>query len=314
LSQPPLAIVRKPSLTAFERVTKPGASPRPAGQYPGVVLEPLDTGKVIKRRGLQNTTSTPSLTTAVSIDVAGLGPEDEVRHLSKHEIRRRSKDAVQHFRQMALINNRVRTVEEMDMAMAKVRSLKADLDEVKPERHTPKRPPVDFPNLGQEEEVEEKEPENEVEEEKPAPRKSLLEQFGYGVQPKKDTSKWGKLKVAVEVKAKIKNPTFAAIKAGENDLKARLAAKRAAVAAEMEGFNSMDMSIPEFIKTFRENENFITKVSQTTGIAPTDLKLFEDGELALWFEEMDTDGSGTLDFKEFIEGIIKISDMKKASA
>lgn len=315
MSQPPVAIVRRPSLTDFQRLTKPGVSPRPASQYRGALLEPMDVGKVVKRRGLQNTTSTPNLTFTPSIDATtGLGPEDEIRTLSKQEIRHRSKEAVKHFRQAASINNRVRTLEDMDMAMTKVRSLKAGLDEVKPERHSPKKPPPDFKNLGQEEEKEEEENAH-SEEEEPARKKSLLEQFGYGVKPKADKGKWGKLKTAVAVTAAIKkNPTFAAIKAGENDLKARLAAKRAAVAAEMQGFESMDLSIPEFIKTFRENQNFITKVSQTTGIAPTDLKLFEDAELESWFIEMDTDGSGTLDFKEFIEGIIKISEKKAAAA
>lgn len=317
MSQPPVAIVRRPSLTDFQRLTKPGVSPRPASQYQGALLEPINIGKVVKRRGLQNTqnaTSTPNLTFTTSIDATtGLGPEDEIRELSKHEIRHRSKEAVKHFKQAASINNRVRTLEDMEMTMSKVRSLKASLDEVKPERHTPKAPPPNFKNLGQEEEEEEEEKAH-SEEEAPVKKKSLLEQFGYGVKAKPDKGKWGKLKTAVAVTATLKkNPTFAAIKAGGNDLKSRLAAKRAALADEMKDFESMDLSIPEFIKTFRENQNFITKVSQTTGIAPTDLKLFEDAELEHWFKEMDTDGSGTLDFKEFIEGIIKISEKKGAA-
>eukprot|EP00933_Yihiella_yeosuensis_P070674 TRINITY_DN78820_c0_g1_i2.p1 TRINITY_DN78820_c0_g1~~TRINITY_DN78820_c0_g1_i2.p1 ORF type:complete len:137 (-),score=31.46 TRINITY_DN78820_c0_g1_i2:125-535(-) len=101
---------------------------------------------------------------------------------------------------------------------------------------------------------------------------------------------------------------FAAIKAGQNDLYDRLAAKRAAIAAEMEAFESMDMTIPEFIKTFRTNKAFLQKVSQTTKIPLDELQKIGNADLQTWFFDMDTDGSGTLDFQEFIEGIIKIQE------
>jgi len=72
----------------------------------------------------------------------------------------------------------------------------------------------------------------------------------------------------------------------------------------------MNLSIPEFINTFRSNDHFVTKVSLTTGIPEFDLLQFGDEELQRWFVEMDSDGSGTLDFKEFIDGIRDIIKRK----
>jgi len=75
----------------------------------------------------------------------------------------------------------------------------------------------------------------------------------------------------------------------------------------MKTFESMDLGIPEFIDMFRSNANLVEKVSQTTGIPSMDLKTLEDEDLKKWFVEMDTDGSGTLDFREFINGIMKLT-------
>jgi len=141
--------------------------------------------------------------------------------------------------------------------------------------------------------------------------------MGYGVKPKAE-SKWNKLKAAVQVAAAFNAPKknmsgFIDVQIGANDLKARLAAKRAAVAEEMKAFESMDLSIPDFIKTFRTNANLIKKVSQTTGIEEAELKKFEDSDLEVWFVEMDTDNSGTLDFREFVEGLVKLSEDKKGA-
>eukprot|EP00930_Biecheleria_cincta_P090010 TRINITY_DN7936_c0_g1_i1.p1 TRINITY_DN7936_c0_g1~~TRINITY_DN7936_c0_g1_i1.p1 ORF type:complete len:868 (+),score=190.93 TRINITY_DN7936_c0_g1_i1:7-2610(+) len=83
---------------------------------------------------------------------------------------------------------------------------------------------------------------------------------------------------------------------------------------QMKAFERMNLSIPEFIHTFRTNDQFVTKVSLTTGIPEFELTQFGDEELQRWFVEMDSDGSGTLDFKEFIDGIRAIIKKKTKSS
>eukprot|EP00930_Biecheleria_cincta_P014290 TRINITY_DN12363_c0_g1_i1.p1 TRINITY_DN12363_c0_g1~~TRINITY_DN12363_c0_g1_i1.p1 ORF type:complete len:869 (-),score=186.52 TRINITY_DN12363_c0_g1_i1:160-2766(-) len=81
---------------------------------------------------------------------------------------------------------------------------------------------------------------------------------------------------------------------------------------EMRAFERMNLGIAEFITFFRENAHFVQKVSLTTGIPEYELRHLEDADLQKWFGEMDTDGSGTLDFKEFIDGINVVVEAMKA--
>jgi len=139
---------------------------------------------------------------------------------------------------------------------------------------------------------------------------SLLEKMGYGAKSKTE-SKWDKVKAAVEDSAAItakkrRSSTFHGVAVGDGDLKARLAAQKEALQKEMKAFEKMNLSIPEFIKLFRTNDNLVNKLAITTSIPAIELKCFEDDQIREWFIEMDTDKSGTLDFKEFIEGILKL--------
>lgn len=83
---------------------------------------------------------------------------------------------------------------------------------------------------------------------------------------------------------------------------------------EMKAFERMNLGIPEFIQLFRENDQFVTKVSLTTGIPEFELTQFGDEELKTWFVEMDMDHSGTLDFKEFIDGMRDIIKKKSKTS
>jgi len=133
--------------------------------------------------------------------------------------------------------------------------------------------------------------------------------MGYGAKSK-TVSKWDKVKAAVEDSAAItgkrKKSTFHGVAVGDGDLKARLAAQKEALQTEMKAFEKMNLSIPEFIKLFRTNDNLVNKLAITTRLPAIELKCFEDEQIREWFIEMDTDKSGTLDFKEFIEGILKL--------
>eukprot|EP00928_Gymnodinium_smaydae_P053873 TRINITY_DN37774_c0_g1_i1.p1 TRINITY_DN37774_c0_g1~~TRINITY_DN37774_c0_g1_i1.p1 ORF type:complete len:965 (-),score=262.41 TRINITY_DN37774_c0_g1_i1:122-3016(-) len=85
------------------------------------------------------------------------------------------------------------------------------------------------------------------------------------------------------------------------------------VAEELQGFESMELSIPQFIKVFRTNEKLVQKVSVVTGVAISSLKDIKDAKLEKWFVEMDTDQNGKLSFDEFIEGIVKVREEQLAS-
>eukprot|EP00930_Biecheleria_cincta_P016404 TRINITY_DN13356_c1_g3_i1.p1 TRINITY_DN13356_c1_g3~~TRINITY_DN13356_c1_g3_i1.p1 ORF type:complete len:360 (-),score=77.78 TRINITY_DN13356_c1_g3_i1:140-1192(-) len=309
--QIPLAIVHRPAFRQRERSNSQSALPsieRPSSQaffgdadsaYRKQESRPVD--RVVTRR----------ITSSSSSSGIVLGPEVEVRELSREELRKRSKEAVDHFKQAANINRRARTIEDINLTLATVRKKRAEAllnkDGV-PNREARASPPGREPA---EPEPQELDTESALAES--APKKlSLAEQMGYGVKVKEE-SKWSKLKGSVEVSSALRTVrrrgTFADIKAGDNDLKARLAAKRAEVEAEMKGFESMDLSIPDFINTFRNNPNLVNKVSMATGIAAVELKSLNDADLAKWFTEMDTDNSGTLDFDEFVEGIVKMCSM-----
>lgn len=79
---------------------------------------------------------------------------------------------------------------------------------------------------------------------------------------------------------------------------------------QMKAFEKMNLDIPEFISMFHENDQFITKVSLTTGVPQHELQELDNESLMKWFQQMDIDGSGSLDFKEFIDGIHQIMKLR----
>jgi Ca2+-binding EF-hand superfamily protein len=89
--------------------------------------------------------------------------------------------------------------------------------------------------------------------------------------------------------------------------------QKAMIAAELDAFEKMDLKVAEFIKEFRNNEKLLQKVSLSTGLATSDLSNLQDVDLIRWFQDMDTDGSGTLSFDEFVEGIMKVREEQMAT-
>lgn len=94
---------------------------------------------------------------------------------------------------------------------------------------------------------------------------------------------------------------------------AEMEEKKAMVAKQFEGFEKMELTIPEFIKVFRKNQNLVMKVSVATGMHVEDLNALNDETMQEWFTEMDADKSGTLSFDEFVEGIVKIREDQLAT-
>jgi len=175
---------------------------------------------------------------------------DTVRLLTDQEVRQRSKKAVDFFRESRDINRRTRTVEEIDQAMTEVRRRRAVEDEKKALEaekrakeevlRAKKGPPKalmtevkseEKPKVALVRRVTVEDPSAAsaaaLPGEKPKER-SLAERMGYGVKPK--ASGWGKLKAVVEATSKlqaVKRGHTLGVQAGENDLLARLQARRA---------------------------------------------------------------------------------------
>lgn len=270
---------------------------------------PSDRERVVMRRAVRRSTSVPTIMVPVAKD-------DEVRVLSQAEQDRRSKDAIKHFRHMAVINNRARTIEEFDLAMAKIRKKKLtsastiEGDAKVQAKEAKAEPPKTQTKAESVKEVVAEEPTPETEK----PKLSLADRMGFGVKTKAQ-NKWGKLKTAVSMSSSLNNAVASktmtgaktGVGVGSTDLKAVLAAKRAKAAEEMKAFETMNLPVQEFVQTFRSNVDLVMKVSKTTGIPYGDLKALDNPTLISWFHQMDTDNSGTLDFAEFIEGLMKIS-------
>eukprot|EP00931_Biecheleriopsis_adriatica_P061686 TRINITY_DN37103_c0_g1_i2.p1 TRINITY_DN37103_c0_g1~~TRINITY_DN37103_c0_g1_i2.p1 ORF type:complete len:349 (-),score=79.99 TRINITY_DN37103_c0_g1_i2:46-1092(-) len=299
---PPIAVVHPPAFRRLDQTRSSSKSALQASQSTGslrpvasqgdamitagrmVVQAPVTSERVVPRRGVQRFQLPP---TTGQFE----GNDGVIRSLSRTEVRNRSKEAAMHFKHVASINRRARTIEDINMAVAEVRQKRSELDGLLPLRHTPKSSHIEHDNPKAPEAAEEDSALEDIEPEvEGAQTKSLAERMGYGVQLKTAAkAKWEKLKAEVQESAALKRKSgrFADLQVGNNDLKERLAKKRAQVAEEMAGFEKMDLSIPEFIETFRTNTNFIAKVSQTTGIAVPDLKTFDDAELEQWFVEME---------------------------
>lgn len=286
--------------------------------------------RMVKRRAFKRSTSVPNVTVPAAKDA-------EIRVLSQAEQDMRSKAAIKHFRHMAVINNRARTIEDVDLAMARIRMKKltsiSSIDEGDAKKQPAKssayvqpteakaQPKPDPPKAKAK-----AEPVQEVKAEEPAPaeekpKMSLADRMGFGVKTKAQ-NKWSKLKASVDVSAALKSAVGekqtvqitgakTGVSVGSTNLKAVLAEKRAKAAEEMKAFEKMNLPVQEFVQTFRTNVDLVMKVSKTTGIPYGDLKALDNATLTGWFHQMDTDKSGTLDFAEFIEGLMKISQTQE---
>lgn len=290
--------------------------------------------RIVKRRAVKRSTSVPNVTVPAAKD-------DEIRVLSQTEQEMRSKAAIKHFRHMAVINNRARTIEEVDLAMAKIRKKKlTSISSIEGSANDAKGQPAKGAYVQPTEAKAQPKPEppkakakaepvKEVKAEEPPapapepekPKMSLADRMGFGVKTKAQ-SKWGKLKAAVNMSAALNSGVGekqtvqitgakTGVSVGNTDLKAVLAEKRAKAAEEMKSFEKMNLPVQEFVQTFRSNVDLVMKVSKTTGIPYGDLKALDNATLTGWFHQMDTDKSGTLDFAEFIEGLMKISQTQE---
>ncbi|CAE7541295.1 CYP704C1 [Symbiodinium natans] len=136
-----------------------------------------------------------------------------VRLLSEDEVTQRATSALSYFRETREINQHARSVEEMEVALARARR----------RRHSEELRPKQILALqGLQEAAEEVDSE---EHEEVPELKTLAERMGYGVKPN-HPSKWRKK--APEEKPK-KPGGFASIQAGSNDLLARLRQRRVTI-------------------------------------------------------------------------------------
>ena len=65
------------------------------------------------------------------------------------------------------------------------------------------------------------------------------------------------------------------------------------------------LTLEEFIDSMEE-EDFVEKVAEATGISVEMLSSFEEWELVEFFETADVDDSGTMEFAEFAEAITRL--------
>mmetsp|Transcript_97481 Transcript_97481/g.173604 ORF Transcript_97481/g.173604 Transcript_97481/m.173604 type:complete len:227 (-) Transcript_97481:110-790(-) len=138
LSQPAVAVVHTPSIRKLEATlgstksdstsTPSSSSSTPVGSVMrttgSMVLSPANN---IVHRQARYPASKSSLTTAAS--PVAVGAEQELRMLSPGEVRKRSKEAVEHFHHARKVNERTKTLEDLDLTMSVVRRKKAELDE-----------------------------------------------------------------------------------------------------------------------------------------------------------------------------------------
>ncbi|CAE7947142.1 ANKRD54 [Symbiodinium sp. KB8] len=218
---PPIAVVHEPNLRRPSSKASSGFDPLNKGHgatllthgsiaraAADMVLRPLSSGDIKpSRRG--------------SKDVAG-GYCDEqeepmdrssVRLLSEDEMAERRSSALSYFRETREINQHARSVEQMEVALARARR----------RRHSEELQPKQILALQELQEASDEAPE--VEDHEVHELKTLAERMGYGVKPNQP-SKWKKR--AQEEKPR-KPGGFASIQAGGNDLLARLRQRRVTI-------------------------------------------------------------------------------------
>lgn len=69
---------------------------------------------------------------------------------------------------------------------------------------------------------------------------------------------------------------------------------------------SCELDFREFIAAFRRNPRFVRKVALATDTCVEDLESLDIEDLEEFFTELDTDGSGTISFEEFANGLLEI--------
>merc|ERR1719502_2125318 len=67
-----------------------------------------------------------------------------------------------------------------------------------------------------------------------------------------------------------------------------------------------ELEFGAFISAFRSDPSFVRKVAKAADLPVDLLKRMGDDQLEAFFDELDTDYSGTISFDEFIDGLIRI--------
>lgn len=75
---------------------------------------------------------------------------------------------------------------------------------------------------------------------------------------------------------------------------------------------SGELDFREFIAAFRRNPRFVRKVAVATDTCVEDLESLDIEDLEEFFTELDTDGSGTISFEEFANGLLEIRMRRNA--
>eukprot|EP00931_Biecheleriopsis_adriatica_P039713 TRINITY_DN226_c0_g2_i1.p1 TRINITY_DN226_c0_g2~~TRINITY_DN226_c0_g2_i1.p1 ORF type:complete len:1084 (+),score=360.82 TRINITY_DN226_c0_g2_i1:87-3338(+) len=78
---------------------------------------------------------------------------------------------------------------------------------------------------------------------------------------------------------------------------------KAAVEDAFTGFEELDLPIKDFVDAFQNNPGLVRRIAVTTGMPEEELKSLAAENLFAWFEDMDTDKSGTVSYDEFVEGL-----------
>lgn len=82
-------------------------------------------------------------------------------------------------------------------------------------------------------------------------------------------------------------------------------------ADEDEAFEG-EFTFRDFLKAFRKDSRFLSKVSRATGIPEDEFRNMDKDELKGLFQSLDADSSGTLSFDEFVSGMVQLRRDRKA--
>jgi Ca2+-binding EF-hand superfamily protein len=69
------------------------------------------------------------------------------------------------------------------------------------------------------------------------------------------------------------------------------------------------LTLDKFLIAFRKNKGFVQNVAKAMNLHENYLRQLGDKELEAWFMELDSDFSGTVDFQEFVAGLVKIREL-----
>jgi hypothetical protein len=209
MSLPPIAIVHKATLDKVQSYNYNGGPSRHD------LSEAASTTRM--PRTPNSTRSCVLLGRAFEqIDVKvypAVGEGDRVRMLSKTEVRQRSKEAISYFRNTRQINKQSLTLREMD-AMIEAAKYRKELRSAQQQRE----------RLFQDVHADEiQTPTQDQEKDSKPQKRSLADRMGYGVKPKTDPSTGLSSIKHIQM---VRRTNMIGVKAGENDLLQRLAARR----------------------------------------------------------------------------------------